>query len=196
LDDAANLPAMLSRAFWQTRKPLLLGGGIAVIVVAMAVVIALTRAKAPSEPREMLLADGTQIVLLNDTRAFPAGGFPQKREIEIRGNGEVFIRTRQQDKPLIVHTGLMVLTVEGESAFRASVSSDRIGEKVEVLNGQVRAAKAYASRFTESDVLVGGEMSMVNRSIDLMEKETFDRAELIRWSNAVMAAASRHSVRE
>jgi ferric-dicitrate binding protein FerR (iron transport regulator) len=194
LGDAANLPAMMSRAFWQTRKPLLLGGAIAVIVVAIAVVIALTRAKALSEPREMLLADGTQIVLLNDTRAFPAGGFPQKREIEIRGNGEVFIKTRQQDKPLIIHTGLMVLTVEGESAFRASVSSDRIGEQVEVLNGHVRAAKAYASRFNEPDVLVGGEMSMINRSIDLMEKETFDRAELIRWSDSVIGSAGRHRV--
>jgi transmembrane sensor len=63
---------------------------------------------------------------------------------------------------------------------------------VEVLYGRVRAAKSFASPFSEPDILVGGEMSMVNRSIDLMEKETFDRTELIRWSDAVVAAVARH----
>jgi transmembrane sensor len=141
----------------------------------------------------MLLADGTRIILLNGTHVVPTEGFPQKREIQIQGNGDVFIKTRQQDEPLVVRTGLLILTVEGESAFRASVSSQRVGEQVEVLSGRVRAAKAYASRFSEPDILVGGEMSMINRSIDLMEKEAFDRAELVRWSNDVVAAAERRT---
>jgi ferric-dicitrate binding protein FerR (iron transport regulator) len=195
----ANFYYMPSRALertisWCTHKGLLLKGTIAVTTVAIAVVIMLARGNASSEPREMLLADGTQIVLLNGTRALPAKGFPKTREIQLQGEGEVFIKARQQDRPLIVRTGLMVLTVEGDSAFRGTVSSEQIGEQAEVLYGHVRAAKAYASQFNEPDVLVGGEMSMVNRSIDLMEKETFDRAELARWSNAVVAAAARHRV--
>ena len=187
---------MLLSAFGRGYKSLLLTGAILVTVVAIAVVIVLTHTNATSEPREMLLADGTQIILLRGTRARPAEGYPRNREIEIQGTGEVFIKTRQQDKPLIVRTGLLILTVEGESALRGTVSSERIGEQVEVLYGRVRAAKSYASPFSEPDILVGGEMSMVNLSIDLMEKETFDRGELIRWSNAVVAAAARHSAGE
>ena len=34
-------------------------------------------------------------------------------------------------------------------------------------------------------------MSMVNRSIDLMEKEKFDTRELAQWSKDVIAAAER-----
>jgi ferric-dicitrate binding protein FerR (iron transport regulator) len=193
--DAANFPCMrLSRAFQRTNKGTLLTGAVVIAVALTVIAVVLARAKAASEPREMLLADGTQIVLLNGTGAHPAEGFPQKREVEIRGTGEVFIKTQQRDKPLVVRTGLMVLTVDGKSALRASVSSERIGEQAEVLYGHVQAAKAYASPFNEPDILVGGEMSMVNRSIDLMEKETFDRAELIRWSDSVLAAAGRHRV--
>ena len=57
----------------------------------------------------------------------------------------------------------------------------------------MRAAKAYPSRFSEPDDLVGGEMSMVNRSIDLMEKEKFDTGELAQWSKQVTAAAERRN---
>jgi len=171
--------APLSRASWRSHKSLLLSA------------IALLSACGKPAPREVLLPDGTQIILLNDTRTVPAEGFPQRREIRLQGNGEVFIKTRQRDKPLIVRTGLLILTVEGDTAFRALVSSEKIGEQAEVLYGHVRAAKAYPSRFSEPDELGGGEMSMVNRSIDLMEKEKFDTSELAQWSKDVTADAER-----
>jgi len=169
----------LSRASWHIHTSLLF------------IAVALLSACGKPAPRELLLADGTQIILLNGTRAIPADGFPQHRDIQLQGNGDVFIKARQQDKPLIVRTGLLILTVEGDTAFRASVSSEKIGEQAEVLFGHVRAAKAYPSRFSEPDDLVGGEMSMINRSIDLMEKEKFDTSELARWSKDVIAAAER-----
>jgi ferric-dicitrate binding protein FerR (iron transport regulator) len=175
--NAANLRGMSSRAPWHIYKSLLL--------VAAAVLSACGK----PAPQELLLADGTQIILLNGTRAVPADGFPGLREIQLQGTGEVFITARQQDKPLIVRTGLLILTVEGDTAFRASVSSEKIGEQAEVLFGHVRAAKAYPSRFSEPDDLVGGEMSMINRSIDLMEKEKFDKSELAQWSKNVIASA-------
>lgn len=140
-------------------------------------------------PRKVLLSDGTQIILLNGTRVVPSAGFPQNREIRLEGNGQVFIKARQQDKALTVRTGLLVLTVEGDTAFRALVSSEEIGEQAEVLYGRVRAAKSYPSHFAQPDDLAAGEMSMVNKSIDLMEKEKFDTSELARWSKDVTAAA-------
>lgn len=170
----------LSRASWCIHKHLLF------------VAIVLLSACGKPAPQELLLADGTQIILLNGTRAVAADGFPERREIQLQGNGDVFINARRQDKPLIVRTGLLILTVEGDTAFRASVSSEKIGEQAEVLFGHVRAAKAYPSRFSEPDDLVGGEMSMINKSIDLMEKEKFDTSELARWSKDVVASAQRH----
>jgi len=151
--------------------------------------VALLSACAKPPPRELLLADGTQVILLDGTRAIPATGFPQNREIQLEGNGQVSITARQQAKPPIVRTGLLILTVEGDTAFRALVSSEKIGEQAEVLYGHVRAAKAYRSNFTDPDDLAAGEMSMINKSIDLMEKETFDPSELAHWSKDVTAAA-------
>ena len=177
---------------WRKSKHLLLTGAITVAVLAVAVVIVLMRTHASSEPQELLLADGTQVILLNGTHVVPSEGFPQNRDIQIQGTGDVFVKARAQDKPLIVRTGLLILTVEGESAFRAAVSAEKIGEQAEVLYGHVEAAKAYESRFSEPDVLVAGEMSMINRSIDLMEKEKFDPTELAQWSKDVVAAAERH----
>jgi ferric-dicitrate binding protein FerR (iron transport regulator) len=151
--------------------------------------VALLSACGKPLPRELLLADGTQVILLNGTHAIPATGFPQNREIQLDGNGQVFIKAPKGAKPLIVRTGLLILTVEGETAFRALVSSEKIGEQAEVLYGHVRAAKAYPSNFADPDDLAAGEMSMINKSIDLMEKEKFDPSELTRWSKDVTAAA-------
>jgi ferric-dicitrate binding protein FerR (iron transport regulator) len=185
---------MLSESGWRANRRLLAVAAIVVTSLAIAVVVIIARARAATEAREILYADGTQIIFLNGTCALPAKSFPQNRTIELRGNGKVFIKAFEQPEPLIVHTGLMILTVDGDSALRATVSSERIGEQVEVLYGHVQAAKAYASPYNTPDMLVGGEMSMVNLSIDLMEKETFDRTELIQWSNAVLATAARHRV--
>jgi ferric-dicitrate binding protein FerR (iron transport regulator) len=151
--------------------------------------IALLSACGKPRPKELLLADGTQIILLDGTRAVEAAGFPQNREIRLEGNGQVFIKARQQAKPLTVRTGLLILTVDGDTAFRALVSSEQIGEQAEVLYGHVRATKAYPSNFAEPDELAAGEMSMINKSIDLMEKEKFDPSELAHWSTDITAAA-------
>jgi ferric-dicitrate binding protein FerR (iron transport regulator) len=159
------------------------------LVAAASVAALLLSACAKPGPREVLLSDGTNIILLDGTRAVPAAGFPQTHEIRLEGNGQVFIQTRQQAEPLTVRTGLLILTVDGDTAFRALVSSEKIGEQAEVLYGHVRAAKAYPSAFAAPDDLAAGEMSMINKSIDLMEKEKFDPGELARWSKEVTAAA-------
>jgi ferric-dicitrate binding protein FerR (iron transport regulator) len=55
------------------------------------------------------------------------------------------------------------------------------GESVEVLAGTLRAEKAYASKDHDPETLGAGDMVMINRSIDLMEKETYDTTELHIW---------------
>jgi ferric-dicitrate binding protein FerR (iron transport regulator) len=159
------------------------------LIVAVSATILFLSACGKRTPKELLLSDGTQIILLDGTHAVPAAGFPSDRSLQLEGNGQVYIRTRRQEKPLTVRTGLLILTVEGDCAVRVLVSSEKIGEQAEVLYGHVRAAKAYPSRFSDPDDLQAGEMSMINRSIDLMEKEKFDPTELARWSHDVVAAA-------
>ena len=165
------------------------------LLVAASAAILLLPACGKRTPKERVLSDGTRIVLLNGTTAVPAAGFPHKRDIQLEGNGEVFIEAHRQEQPLIVRTGLLTLTVEGDCAVRVLVSSEKIGEQAEVLYGRVQAAKAYPSRFSDPDVLQAGEMSMINRSIDLMEKEQFDPTELARWSQDVSAAAHGSSLK-
>lgn len=159
------------------------------LLIAAFAAILLISACGKRTPKELVLSDGTRLVLLNGTTIAPAVGFPQNREIQLGGNGQVFLETHPQEKPLTVHTGLLTLTVEGGSAVRVLVSAEKIGEQVEVLYGRVRAAKAYPSHFSDPDDLQAGEMSMINRSIDLMEKEKFDPTELAGWRQEVLAAA-------
>jgi hypothetical protein len=51
------------------------------------------------------------------------------------------------------------------------------GEQVEVLEGTVTAVKNYPSTYSTPDDLAAGEMSMVNKSIDLQEKEKMNEKE-------------------
>ena len=44
--------------------------------------------------------------------------------------------------------------------------------------GELSAAKSYPSTYSAPDQLMAGEMSMVNQSIDLQEKEKMNEKEL------------------
>jgi hypothetical protein len=137
------------------------------------------------------LADGTEAFFLSDTRVEPIATYPQPREIRV--DGDAFLRVPAGSEPLIVRTRLFVLTVTGDSALRVKAYWKQTGEQVEVLSGHVQAKKSYPSSYSEPDELSGGEMSMVNQTIDLMEKEKFDPAPLRKWSADLIAAASRRA---
>jgi ferric-dicitrate binding protein FerR (iron transport regulator) len=140
-------------------------------------------------PRAIHLSDGTEAYFLSDTRVEPATTYPQPREIRV--DGDAFLRVPAASGPLIVRTRLFVLTVTGDSALRVKAYWKQTGEQVEVLSGTVQAKKSYPSTYNQPDMLTGGEMSMVNQTIDLMEKETFDPAPLRKWSEDLIASARR-----
>lgn len=139
--------------------------------------------------RGLRLADGTQAFFRGNTRLEPSLSYPQPRELRV--DGEAFIRTAAIATPLLVRTRLLVLTVDGNTALRVTAFSKEDGEQVEVLYGHVQAKKSYASAYNEPDQLGAGDMSMINRTIDLMEKERFAPAELRRWSENLMGAIAR-----
>lgn len=131
------------------------------------------------EPPEILhLADGTVASLGADTRLETASGFPSSRVLSLDGEG--LLKVPAGGQPLIVRTHLMHLEVRGSSTLAITAWSRETGEQVEVLSGEVVVSKNYASSYRVPDDLHGGEMSMVNRTIDLMEKETVDAPSLTR----------------
>jgi ferric-dicitrate binding protein FerR (iron transport regulator) len=161
----------------------------AAVIVALVAVGALVayRTHAPLTPGAIHLADGTEVFFLSDTRVEPTNTYPQPREIRV--DGDAFLRVTAGAAPLVVRTRLLVLTVSGESALRVKAYWKQTGEQVEVLSGHVQARKSYPSTYSDPDQLAGGEMSMVNQTIDLMEKERFDPAPLRKWSTELIAAA-------
>lgn len=142
-------------------------------------------------PRYLRLGDGTEAFFIYDSKIKPAGHYPAQRDIAV--DGDFFFRVPANDRPLIVRSRLLLLTVTGRSAFRMTAYAKEPGEQVEVLYGNVTARKNYPSPYGEADVLTAGQMTMINRNIDLMEKETADLEELRAWSETLVASVSKKS---
>lgn len=93
--------------------------------------------------------------------------------------------------PLTLHSRLLTLTLSGGAAVRVTAFARETGEQAEVLSGQVIAKKAYASPDSAPETLGPGDMIMVNRTIDLMEKERDTPGVTQRWADELMRSAGR-----
>lgn len=164
----------------------------ALLCVGVIGVLAFRVFRAPT-PRLMRLADGTEIFYRSDTLIEPSTSYPATRELKI--DGEAFVRASAGARPLIIRSRLMVLKVTGAAALRVTARSSETGEEADVLSGHVEATKAYPSPQNEPDVLLAGQEVMVNRTIDLQEKETADVPGLRAWSDALVASVPRESAR-
>lgn len=167
--------------------------GVAAIIVALLVGGYLWRqASIPPAPSRMRLADGVEIFFLTGSAAVPSATYPHPREIRV--DGDFFFRVPDSSTPLVLRSRLLVLTVNGQSALRVTAYAKEAGEQVEVLQGHIKAQKSYPSTYAEPDLLTEGQMTMINRDIDLMEKETTDVAALRAWSDALVESVSRAAV--
>lgn len=126
-----------------------------------------------------ILPDSTRIFILKGSTVTPAGNFPNPRQVS--ADGDLFFDIPAGKRPFIVRTSLLVLTATGHCTFRVIAYSKDGGEEVQVLDGTVKAEKSYHSDYPEPDTLHGGQMVMINKSIDLMEKEDDDPKELRAW---------------
>lgn len=133
--------------------------------------------------KNITLADSSRVWLQKDTRITTADTYPQKRELTI--DGELFMEVPDHKAPLTIHTRLLKLTVNGKAAFRVIAFSKEDGEEVQVINGNILVDKNYESPFNEQDTLNNNQMVMINKTIDLMEKEKFDVADLKAWRIAL-----------
>lgn len=125
------------------------------------------------------LPDSTRLFYMGDSRVTLAKGFPGRHELELDGN--VFFEVRRVGTPLIINTKLLRLTVVEESSFFITAPAKEEWAEIQVIKGNIRVKKAYPSQFNEPDTIRGNQMIMINRTIDLMEKEKFDATYLKSW---------------
>lgn len=103
----------------------------------------------------------------------------------IKLNGDVFFSIEKGNLPLNIFTSLMEIKVLTPASFRVTAYNADQGQSVESLTGVIRINKAYTSPFPEPDTLHENNLYMVNKSIDLSEKENLDDDKLLLWWNKV-----------
>ncbi|MDI3318776.1 FecR family protein [Pinibacter soli] len=131
------------------------------------------------------LPDGTTVTLgSSSTITVPDDFNKLSREIGLIGNALIEV-VKDSSKPFIIHTRHLQNTTTGGTYWIIAPASSE-GETVEVVSGTLHANKAYPSQFNEPEILKAGEMVMINHTIDLMEKETFDTTEINKWKSNVL----------
>jgi transmembrane sensor len=124
----------------------------------------------------VLISDGTVIVLAKDFGK-------SNRDLDLDGEGMFEVNGRT-GRPFVVRTGNLVIElldtlVQGADRFRVDAARKRAGEEVDLVAGRLRVVKSYHSDTdNEPEILAAGEMVMINREIDLMEKEKLSVEEL------------------
>jgi transmembrane sensor len=116
------------------------------------------------------LSNGTEVVL---GQAFAYGN----RVVDLDGEGMFDVRA-MPGKMFVVITKNLILQGPGKK-FRVDAVRSRPGEEVDLLEGQLKIRKSYHSDLdSAAEELTSGDMLMINREIDLMEKERMNPDEL------------------
>lgn len=131
--------------------------------------------------KNIVLPDGTTIKMSHETTIrIPKAFNKTNREVQLDGEA-VFSVNNKAGIPFFLYTRNLQIQVLG-TRFRVDAYSKFAGEEVDVLSGKLRVRKSYHSTTdNEPELLQAGEMVMINRDIDLMEKEKVDSTELKTW---------------
>ncbi|GEM_PF-1125600 len=139
-----------------------------------------TERKIPSPSEIIMLQDSTRIYVL-DKEGLNISTASENR-VEVTMDGDMFFNVAEQPGKFTVRTRLLTLSVTGKAAFRVSAYSKDDGEEVQTLYGLITAEKNYKSDFPAPETLQNNNLLMINRTIDLMEKEeNQDMLELAQW---------------
>jgi len=156
------------RGGWAIMLPALLMGG--------------WHCKSAGDRKKISLPDGTEVTIKAKTSIRLSEGFGKKdREVWLEGEA-LFEVSSDPAKPFIVHTKYLRIDVLG-TRFRVDAYPEKAGEEVDLLSGRLKVSKSYRSDSdNEPEWLQAGEMVMINRDIDLMEKEKMDGTERKEWN--------------
>jgi transmembrane sensor len=120
------------------------------------------------------LADHSKVILnSNSVLKVPHNYNKDSRKMILLG-AAYFEVSPNASLPFVIESSDMKATALGTSFFMRAYPHES-GQQVELLSGKLKVQKSYSSETDNNPEIIGpGEMVMLNRSVDLMEKETFD----------------------
>jgi transmembrane sensor len=129
------------------------------------------------EWKRVRLPDSTEVMMNARTIISISTSFG-KAARELKLDGEAVFKVKGDPaNPFVVHTRNLDISVLG-TRFRVNAHADSPGEEVDLLSGSLKVRKSYhSSTDSEPETLQAGELIMINRDIDLMEKERLDSTE-------------------
>jgi len=124
------------------------------------------------------LPDESHVKLSSGTEVELGAGFAGgNRVVDLDGEG-IFEVRELAGKTFVVTTKNLVIQGPGVK-FRVEAVRSRPGEEVDLLEGQLIIRKSYHSDLDSAiEELTSGDMLMINREIDLMEKEKMNPDEI------------------
>jgi transmembrane sensor len=142
--------------------------------------------------KELRLPDGTRVLMHAGTVLRLSAKFNREdRELWVEGdamfeeqeNKTGFANDAGVGRPLVIHTKFLQIEIQTPGAkFRIDAGKGQAGEAVDLLSGRLKVTKSYHSDTDNEPETIGtGEMVMINRDIDLMEKEKMDGSDMKGW---------------
>lgn len=124
------------------------------------------------------LPDSSRVKLSDGAVVVTGVGFAEgDRTVDLDGEGMFQVRASAAG-PFVVHTKNLIIEALA-TKFRVEAVRSRAGEEVDLLEGRLRIVKSYHSDSDSlPEQLEAGDMLMINREIDLMEKEKMNGEEM------------------
>lgn len=126
----------------------------------------------------MGLPDSSRVKISDGTTIVVGAGFSKgNRTVDLDGEGMFLVRAGTGDRFVVTTKNLFI---QGPGTkFRVDAVRSRPGEEVDLLDGLLVVRKMYHSDLDSAqEVLRSGDMLMINREIDLMEKEKMDTGDI------------------
>ena len=133
---------------------------------------------------EILFGDSSNRALFWDRESVVE---PLGKGLRVDGLSLVYIS--DAELPLRIQTSLMHIDVlELPLLVRTDAFDKHAGQSLEVLSGALKVGKNYESPFPDIDTLRAGNLYMINKDIDLSEKERLDDFTPLGWWKKVYSS--------
>jgi len=100
----------------------------------------------------------------------------------VRIDGLSVLYIEKADVPFALHTSLMdVEVLELPLLLQVDAFDREAGQSLELFSGALKVEKSYESSFPSLDTLHAGDLYMINKDIDLSEKERLDEFTVLHW---------------
>lgn len=131
--------------------------------------------------RRIISLQNNSHAILNVNTSLKIGNDSTSNSKKMALDGDAFFNINGKNGDSVyIYTGMLVIGTTN-AAFRIQAHRENAGQTIEILSGKAKVSKGYPSTFNDPEFPGAGEMVMINKDIDLMEKEKQDTAELKTW---------------